>query len=131
MQLHLCVIYLFSGLGKATGETWWDGSAMWLAVANYEYQSIDLTWLAAWPAVLSFFAHLTVAWELSYPALVWPRLTRPLVVALAIPIHLGIALFLGMMTFGLAMIIANLAFVSPWVIRVMVGRGTAKRRAGE
>jgi hypothetical protein len=123
MQLHLCVIYLFSGLGKAMGETWWDGSAMWLAVANYEYQSIDLTWLAAWPAVLSFFAHVTVAWELSYPALVWPRLTRPLVVAMSIPIHLGIAFLLGMMTFGLAMIIANLAFVSPWIIRAFLKRG--------
>jgi hypothetical protein len=117
LQLHLCLIYLFSALGKAMGDTWWDGSAMWLAVANFEYQSVDLTWLAAWPALLSFFAHLTVAWELTYPALVWPRWTRPIVVALSIPVHLGIAVFLGMMTFGLAMIIANLAFVSPWIVR--------------
>ncbi len=125
IQLHLCVIYLFSGLGKAMGETWWDGSAMWLAVANYEYQSIDLTWLADSPAILSLFAHITVAWELSYPALVWPRLTRPLVVAMSVPIHLGIALFLGMMTFGLAMLIANLAFVSPWVVRAVLNRTPA------
>jgi hypothetical protein len=129
MQLHLCVIYLFSGLGKAMGETWWDGSAMWLAVANFEYQSIDLTWLAGWPAVLSFFAHVTVAWERSYPAIVWPRLTRPIVVAMSVPIHLGIALFLGMMTFGLAMIIANLAFVSPWVARTVLERRSARRVA--
>jgi hypothetical protein len=125
MQLHLCIIYLFSALGKAMGETWWDGSAMWLAVANYEYQSIDLTWLADSPAILSLFAHVTVAWELSYSALVWPRLTRPLVVAMSVPIHLGIALFLGMMTFGLAMLIANLAFVSPWVVRAVLNRTPA------
>ena len=131
MQLHLCIIYLFSGLGKAMGETWWDGSAMWLAVANYEYQSIDLTWLAGSPAILSLFAHVTVAWEHTNAALVWPRLTRPLVVAMSVPIHLGIALFLGMMTFGLAMIIANLAFVSPWVIRETIGRGAKRGRAGE
>jgi hypothetical protein len=122
MQIHLCIIYLFSGLGKAMGDTWWDGSAMWLAVANYEYQSIDLTWLAGYPELLSLLAHVTVAWELSYPALVWPRLTRPLVVAMSVPIHLGIALFLGMMTFGLAMMIANLAFVSPRVVRAVMER---------
>jgi hypothetical protein len=127
MQLHLCIIYLFSGLGKAMGESWWDGSAMWLAVANYEYQSIDLTWLASSPEILSLLAHATVAWELSYPALVWPRLTRPLVVAMSIPIHLGIAFFLGMMTFGLAMIIANMAFVSPWVVRSMLNRTPAEQ----
>jgi hypothetical protein len=131
MQVHLCIIYLFSGLGKAMGETWWDGSAMWLAVANYEYQSIDLTRLARWPELLSLLAHVTVAWELSYPALVWPRLTRPLVVAMSVPIHLGIALFLGMMTFGLAMIIANLAFVSPWVVRGALNRTPQQGRAGE
>ncbi|MEX2141554.1 MAG: HTTM domain-containing protein [Pirellulales bacterium] len=131
MQIHLCIIYLFSGLGKAMGETWWDGSAMWLAVANYEYQSIDLTWLADWPAILSLFAHVTVAWELSYPALVWPRLTRPLVVAMSVPIHLGIALFLGMMTFGLVMIIANLAFVSPGVVRTVLDRTTTGQGRGD
>jgi hypothetical protein len=130
MQLHLCIIYLFSGLGKAMGETWWDGSAMWLAVANYEYQSIDLTWLAGSPELLSLLAHATVAWELSYSALVWPRLTRPLVVAMSVPIHLGIALFLGMMTFGLAMIIANLAFVSPWVVRAVLNRTPAEKGRG-
>jgi hypothetical protein len=122
MQIHLCIIYLFSALGKCMGSTWWDGSAMWLAVANYEYQSIDLTWLASSPEVLSLLAHVTVAWELSYAALIWPRLTRPIMVAMAIPLHLGIGIFLGMMTFGLAMVIANLAFVSPWVVRAVMGR---------
>jgi hypothetical protein len=127
IQIHLCIIYLFSGLGKAMGETWWDGSAMWLAVANFEYQSIDLTWMASSPELLSLLAHATVAWELSYPALVWPRLTRPLVVATSVPIHLGIALFLGMTTFGLVMIIANLAFVSPWLVRAVLNRTAAER----
>ena len=53
----------------------------------------------------------------------WPRLTRPIVLALAIPLHLGIACFLGMITFGLVMLIGNLAFVSPWVIRAILDRG--------
>jgi hypothetical protein len=122
MQVHMCVIYLFSALGKLMGATWWNGMAMWLAFGNYEYQSVDMTWLSAYPVLLSLLAHVTVAWELSYPALVWPRLTRPIVVALSIPLHLGIGVFLGMMTFGLAMIIGNLAFVSPWVIRSVFER---------
>ena len=29
LQVHLCVIYMFGGLAKVRGETWWDGSAMW------------------------------------------------------------------------------------------------------
>lgn len=136
MQVHMCVIYLFSALGKMMGESWWDGTAIWGAIGNLEYQSIDMTWLAHWPLWGAVMTHTTVAWELSYPVLVWPRLTRPLVLAMAVPLHLGIALFLGMMTFGLVMLIANLAFVSPWVVRAMLDRSASGEplqadRAGE
>ena len=118
----MCVIYLFAALGKLMGASWWAGSATWMSVANLEYQSMDMTWLASWPILVSLLTHLTVWWELSYCVLIWPRLTRPLMIAMAIPIHLGIALFLGMPTFGLVMLIANVAFVSPWVVRRILDR---------
>ncbi len=117
MQVHLCVVYLFAGLGKLQGITWWRGDALWWSAASLEYQSLDITWLAHWPVLVSLLTHLTVAWEVSYAVLVWPRLTRPLVLALAVPIHLGIAVCFGMITFGLAMLIANVAFVPPEVVR--------------
>lgn len=113
IQLHLCAVYLFGGLWKARGTTWWDGTALWFAAANYEYQSLDLTWLGRFPLVFSALTHLTVFWEVFYCALVWPKLTRPLVLAMAVAVHGGIALFLGMITFGTIMIVANLAFLSP------------------
>jgi uncharacterized membrane protein YphA (DoxX/SURF4 family) len=47
LQLHMCIIYLFSGLGKLQGESWWNGEAVWFSSANLEYQyMIDMTWLA-------------------------------------------------------------------------------------
>lgn len=124
MQLHMCVIYFFAGISKLQGPAWWNGSALWGAVANLEYQSIELTWLATWPMTVALMTHVTIAWEVSYCALVWPRLTRPIVIALALPLHLGIAFGLGMITFGLAMLIGNAAFISPWVVRrVLEGAG--------
>ena len=66
--------------------------------------------------------HLTVFWETFYCVLVWPRLTRPIVLSIAAGVHLGIGLFLGMWTFGLAMLIANASFVSPWVVRRILDR---------
>ena len=114
IQLHMCVIYLFAGLGKLAGTTWWNGTAIWGSVANLEYQSIDATWLGAYPILTNILTHTTVWWEVSYAALVWPRLTRPIVIAVAVPLHLGIAIFLGMITFGTVMLFGNLAFVSPW-----------------
>jgi hypothetical protein len=123
MQVHLCIIYLFAGTAKLMGPAWWDGTAMWNAVANLEYQSLDMTWLADWPKTVNLLTHVTIFWEVFYCALIWPRATRPIMLALAIPMHLGIALCLGMITFGLVMLIANLAFVPPQVVRAWLGRG--------
>ena len=121
IQLHMCVIYLFAGLGKLQGAAWWNGTALWLAFANAEYQTLDMTWLADHMLVVALMTHVTVFWEISFSALVWPRLTRPLVLALALPLHLGIGICLGMMTFGLAMLIGCLAFVPPSLVRGLFG----------
>lgn len=117
LQLHLCVVYFFSALAKIEGNTWRVGTAMWWAAANYEYQSLPLTWLADWPMLIAFFTHLTVFWELSYAFLVWNRFTRPWMIWTAVAVHGGIALFMGMITFGLAMIFANLSFLKPETVR--------------
>jgi hypothetical protein len=61
--------------------------------------------------------HATVFWELTYAFLVWNRFTRPWVLLMAVLIHGGIALALGMATFGLVMLIGNVAFIPPATIR--------------
>lgn len=126
LQLHVCVIYLFGGLWKARGQMWWDGTAMWFAAANYEYQSNDLTWLAHFPILFAGLTHLTILWETFYCALVRPRMTRPIVLGMAVMVHGGIALFLGMITFGLMMIVANAAFLEPQWVRGGMDRLVAR-----
>ncbi len=120
IQVHMCVIYLFGGISKMRGEMWWDGTAVWYAISNLEYQSLDITWLVRYPWLIATLSHITVFWETFYCFLVWPRATRPIVLGLAVCVHGGIALFLGMITFGLVMIIANMAFLPPrWVEHAM------------
>jgi hypothetical protein len=130
LQLHLCVIYLFGGISKARGQTWWDGTAIWYSVSNYEYQSLDMTWLSRYPRVFSTMTHVTLFWEVFYCALIWPRLTRPFVLAIAVAMHAGIALALGMFTFGTMMIAANMIFISPeWVQQTLVSLRSWFRKA--
>jgi hypothetical protein len=117
IQVHMCIIYLFSALGKLQGVTWWNGSAVWYSVATLEYQTMDMTWLWHHRYIVNFLTHVTVFFELSYSALIWPRLTRPWMLALAVLLHGGIVFALGMPTFGLVMLIGNLAFVSPKTVR--------------
>ncbi len=111
LQVHLCVVYFFSGSGKLFGASWWEGTALWGAAANLQYQTLDLTGLARHPLVVNAVTLATLFWEVAYAALIWPRLTRPVFLAMAVAVHLGIGLAMGMMEFGLAMMVANLAFV--------------------
>ncbi len=111
IQVHLCVVYFFSGCGKLFGASWWEGTALWGAAANVQYRTLDLTWMAWHPLVVNALTLTTLFWEVGYAALVWPRLTRRVFLAIAVMVHLGIGLAMGMMEFGLAMITANLAFV--------------------
>lgn len=122
IQWQVCVLYLFAGLSKLQGPVWWDGTAFWGAVANLEYQSVEMLWLVHYPWLVNFLTHITIAWEIAYIALIWGRLSRPLMLAVAVPIHLGIGICLGMMTFGNVMLIANVAFVSPGLVRLMLDR---------
>ncbi len=120
IQVHMCIVYLFAGLGKLQGTTWWNGEAIWGAIASYEYQTLDLTWLCDYMWLINILTYVAVAWEISYPFLIWPRLTRPVFLTVAVLIHLGIGTSMGMMTFGLIMLIGNLAFVEPsWMRRLL------------
>lgn len=121
IQLHMCVIYFFAAVAKLQGDTWFAGSAIWGAVANLEYQSLDMTWLAGWPVVVALLTQVTVYWELTFCVLIWPRLLRPLVLAMAVPLHLGIAFCMGMITFGLIMLVGCLSFVPPAPVRAALG----------
>lgn len=122
IQLHLCLIYLVAGLAKLKGAAWWSGVAFWGAIGNLEYQTLDMTWLVDWPMIVSLLTVSALAWEISYAALVWNRWARPLVLAFGVMVHVGIAVCFGMMTFGLSMIVANVAFVRPSVIRSLFER---------
>ena len=127
LQLHLCVVYFFSGIAKLLGASWWEGTALWGAAANSRYRTLDLTWLARHPLLVNMLTLTAVFWEVSYSAIIWPRLTRRLAIAMGIFVHLGIGLAMGMKEFALAMIAANLAFVpaTTWrslLLRLQTGR---------
>ncbi|MEM9185757.1 MAG: HTTM domain-containing protein [Planctomycetota bacterium] len=113
IQSHMCVIYLFAGLGKLQGELWWNGSATWFAIASTEYRSIDMTWLAWRLPLVDFLTHTTVFLELFFCCLVWNRWARPWVLLGAAGMHLFIGAAMGMIEFQLAMVFGLLAFLAP------------------
>jgi Vitamin K-dependent gamma-carboxylase len=131
IQIHFCIIYLGSGLPKLQGAAWWNGVAMWWTVVNADFAP---THLPSYVALLEFLCHhrllwelamsggtaLTLAVEIGFPFLVWfPRL-RPWVIILAVLLHVGIVLVLGLASFSGVMLAMLLAFFpSPAVARFL------------
>ncbi|WP_437896454.1 HTTM domain-containing protein [Sorangium sp. So ce124] len=109
VQLHLCLVYLSSGVEKALGSAWWDGDAMWHSLMLPEYRRFDFSWLAdhAWIAVAAGWLVLLV--EIGYPFFIWPRRTRRLWVAATVGLHLGIAVFMRLHVFGAIMSVFTIA----------------------
>jgi CubicO group peptidase (beta-lactamase class C family) len=105
VQLHLCVIYLAAGLDKAMGSQWWNGEAIWRALSQPIFNTIDVSWLAShsWIAVVAGWGTLVV--EIGYAFLVWPRRTRRAWCIATIGLHLGTCVFMGLVFFSSVMIL--------------------------
>jgi hypothetical protein len=120
INVHMCVIYLFAGISKLQGESWWTGEAMWRAFANMEYQTVDMTWLAWHPWLVNIMTYVCIVWEVSFCFLVWRPRLRPLLLMGAVVLHVGIGVCLGMWTFALIMLVGCASFLPPDATRDFV-----------
>jgi hypothetical protein len=114
LQLHLCMVYLSSGLFKASGAQWWSGEAFWRAVMRQDFGQFDLSWLAAVPWIARLACWGTLVVEVGYAFFIWPRRTRRLWAWATVGMHTGIAVTLGLWSFSALMIVLNTsAFLVP------------------
>jgi hypothetical protein len=141
LQVHFCIIYLASGTSKLQGPAWWDGTALWQTMANYEFAG-PRTWLAtealrwlarhrlAWEVFFTGGAVFTLVLEASLPFLIWYRRTRWLMICGAVLLHTGIALSMGGLTgFSLLMLTIVGSFIPAETVHralARVGRGKTK-----
>lgn len=109
VQIQLCIAYLNSGLEKAKGPPWWNGAAMWQSLMLPDYQQIDFSWLAQHSFIAVAAGWMVLFIEIGYPVLIWPKLTRKLMVIAVVALHLGIIFFMGLYIFGVIMIMLTLA----------------------
>lgn len=122
IQLHFCVIYTYAGLSKLQGDAWWSGEAVWLAFANLEYQSVDMTWIAWYPWISDIFTHGTIIWEVSFPFAIWVKPLRRYMLFIGFLMHAGIGGLMGLWTFGIVMMFGHVAFWQNEEVRRLLSR---------
>lgn len=132
MQLHISAAYFLMSIAKMKVDSWWAGTAVWWISATEGPRLVDLTWLArnAFTIyVMNAWTHLIVFFELTFSLLIWNRLARPLMLALAVPVWIGTAIVTDQFLLALMMLVANLAFVSSPSLRQFVSRRAITRTA--
>jgi hypothetical protein len=117
LQLHLCLIYFFSGLTKCLGSGWWDGSNMWRALIRPPFNIINPEILVVCKYLFPVVGVLICVLEIGYPFFVWNNKTRRTWLICICAMHVGIGLTMGMYLFALIMIILNVAAFGPGFIR--------------
>ena len=109
LQLHLCVIYFFSGLTKSLGTGWWDGSSVWRALIRPPFNVIDPEILVRWNYLFPVAGIFVCILELGYPLFIWNDKMRKIWLISICGMHFAIGVTMGMYLFALIMIILNIA----------------------
>lgn len=108
-QIHICILYFFSGLTKSLGYNWWNGFSIWKSIhLPSVYVNTKLDFLHEYPIILSFIGWSTVIIELFYPIFININKTRITWLTLTILLHIGIAVTLNLFLFSAIMIIWNI-----------------------
>lgn len=113
LQLHLCVIYFFSGLTKCLGSGWWNGSSVWRALIRPPFNVIDPEILISWKYLFPVAGIFICLLEIGYPFFIWNSKTRKIWLIGICAMHAGIGLTMGMYLFAFIMIILNVAAFGP------------------
>jgi hypothetical protein len=116
LQIHLCIIYFFSGLTKSLAFDWWNGTSIWRALTSAPFDIISPGALASWRHMLPSFGIAVLILEIGYPFFIWPKRTRPTWLLCILGMHIVIGITMGLYLFSLIMIVLNLAAFGPTLV---------------
>jgi hypothetical protein len=109
LQLHLSLIYFFSGLTKSLGSGWWNGSNIWRALTRPPFDIIPPEIVVRWSSLLPIMGIAVCLIETGYPIFIWLKRTRFLWLLAVVAMHAAIGITMGMYLFALIMIVLNAA----------------------
>jgi hypothetical protein len=116
LQLHLCLIYFFSGLTKCLGSGWWDGSNIWRSLIRPPFNIIDPEILVRWNYLFPVAGIFICFLEIGYSFFIWNDKTRKIWLICICGMHFAIGVTMGMYLFALIMIILNIAAFGPGLV---------------
>ncbi|MEO8045504.1 MAG: hypothetical protein ABI674_11425 [Spartobacteria bacterium] len=109
LQIHLCLIYLCSGLTKCLGTGWWNGENLWRSLTSPPFDVVPIGLVASFGPLLPVLGVSICLLETGYPVFIWPRWSRGFVFYGVCAMHAAIGLLMGMYLFAIIMLVLNIA----------------------
>lgn len=128
IQIQIMIVYFVAGFWKIIGPPWWDGSALYYALAGSTFSRIGAAWAEGIPQLFFIVTTISIAWwEFLFPLLVSVGRLRRAALAFGVAIHLGILLTMNVGLFPYSMLACYPVFLTEgeaagWVRRLPVLR---------
>lgn len=114
IQLQVAAIYLVTVVEKLRSDTWPSGTALYYAFQSPELVRVPVPqWLVHQPLAIHLMTYGLLAVEVVFVVLVWPRRTRPYVLAAGVVMHVLGHVFLVLSVFTYVVLAAYVAFLPP------------------
>lgn len=111
---QICMVYAWAAFYKLGGSEWRNGTALY-----YVLHLEKFTWfpslshaIASNGVLVALLTYFTIAFQGAFPFLMWNERLKPYLVLTGIMLHVGIAVVMGLVSFSLTMIIADLSLLS-------------------
>lgn len=122
LQIHLAVIYAYTGFEKLKGVTWWDGTALWSVFANPQMVWIDLTFIKSISWVIPLLAFFTIIFEIYFPAAMLSKKIKYYWLGIGVLFHIVIAFLMQLWSFSLVMISIYFLYVDDFDLKKILKR---------
>jgi hypothetical protein len=107
--IQIQIVYLIAGIAKLSSSEWLSGIAI-INLGEVQYFNLYNNSFSATGFLAYFFNYLVLFYQLLFPFLIWiEKIKKPLLV-IGILTHLYIAFIMGIMGFGLIMLIPYVYF---------------------
>lgn len=118
IQIQVSIVYLVTGLLKASGGTWANGTALYYVLANREMRRWTFG-LLEHVELINLLTFASVVIEVALAFLLWSRAARRWIIPLGIALHAGIGLTVNIPIFGELMVASYLVFLTPQELGVV------------
>ena len=112
-QFQVLLLYIVAAMYKLNGSNWIDGSAIECVLYSDSYSLPFLQDnLGRYHAILPMLTWGVLIFQLTFPILIWFQKVKKITLLIGIVFHLFIAFIMGILDFGILMLLMYLLFCS-------------------